>query len=146
YGFVTAVALLHILFFCMALHYGKIYNGDSFEYIYEAVNIMQEGFFYSGNPAMKIEEEYKTLRTPGYPFILGAVYIFSVNNYIVLFFQNLVSVFNILYARQKFLSKNFRNKYDGWLLLLLLFFPSQFIYANIMAPDIWLQTCVLIYF
>src|ERR1700721_1499962 len=97
--FIGAVALVHGLFFLLALSYKRIYMGDSFEYIYEALNIKKYFFFYSGNSAMPIVPEYMTQRQPLYPLVLLSVYAFTINNWIVIVSQNLLSVFNIYYAR-----------------------------------------------
>src|ERR1041385_4801955 len=91
--FIGVIALVHVAFFLVALCFKRIYMGDSFEYIYEAVNIKQYFFFYSGNPAMPIEPEFMTQRQPLYPLFLLFVYMFSVNNWIVIVLQNLLSEF-----------------------------------------------------
>jgi hypothetical protein len=119
--------------------------GDSFEYIYEAVNIKEKLFFYSGNTAMPIVEEYMTQRQPVYPLFLSLVYLFSVNNWIVLVLQNVLSIFNIWYCRQGLFKMGYKPQYDWLLLLFIVAYPIQFIYANTIAPEILLQTSVLIY-
>jgi hypothetical protein len=144
--FTGIVILVHVVFFLLAWHYKRIYMGDSFEYIYEALNIMRHGFFYSGNPAMVIEPEYMTQRQPLYPLFLMAVYLFTINNWVVLVLQNALSVFNILYARKTLLRLGFDIRYDWLLLLLVIAYPAQFINANTIAPDILLQTFALLYF
>lgn len=144
--FIVAIVLLQAVFFFIALQCGHIYNGDSFEYIQEAINIKEQFFFYSGHRALPLSPEYMTLRTPGYPLFLLAVYLIGINNWVVLFLQNLVCLFNILYCRQTLKLLGYQPKYDGWLVLFLLFFPSQFVYTNLVAPDILLQTCTLVYF
>ena len=144
--FIGAIALVHIVFFLLACRYTRIYMGDSYEYIYEAVNIKQLLFFYSGNPAMPILPEYMTQRQPGYPLFLLSVYLFSVNNWIVIILQNMISIGNIVYCRAIFLKAGLSRKYDWLLLLFVVAYPSQFINANTIAPDILLQTCALFYF
>ena len=120
--------------------------GDSFEYIHEAVNIKDAGFFYSANPALPIDPEFMTQRQPVYPLFLLMVYLFSINNWIVLVLQNILSIFNIWYFRKGIFSLGYSHKYDPLLLLLTIAYPIQFIYANTIAPEILLQTSVLIYF
>ena len=144
--FIGVITLVHVLFFLLALHYTRIYMGDSYEYIYEAVNIKRIFFFYSGNPAMPILPEYMTQRQPVYPLFLLGVYLFSVNNWMVLVLQNVISIYNICFARAMFLRLGFNKKYDWLLLPLVIASPSQFINANTIAPDILLQSCVLLYF
>jgi len=144
--FIGVVALVHVLFFLLACCYKRIYMGDSFEYIYEALNIKQYFFFYSGNPALPIEPEYMTQRQPLYPLFLLGVYLFTVNNWIVIFLQNILSVINIYYCRSVFIRLGYEKKYDWLLLLLVAAYPSQLINASTIAPDILLQTFTLLYF
>lgn len=144
--FIGVTALVHVVFFLLACGYKRIYMGDSFEYIYEALNIKQYFFFYSGNPAMPIEAEYMTQRQPLYPLFLLGVYLFSVNNWIVIVLQNLLSIATIFYCRKVFIGLGYKSKYDWLMLLLVVAYPSQFINANTVAPDILLQTCTLFYF
>lgn len=146
FRFLIALLVTHAVFFLIALYYQKIYNGDSYEYIYMALNIKDHFWFYSGNPALPITEEYMTLRTPGYPLFLLLVYLFSINNWVVLVLQNLISIFNIYYMRNTMRNIGYSRKYDWVMIAFVALFPSQFINANIIAPDILLQTSVLIYF
>ncbi len=144
--FIGTIVLVHVVFFLLALHFTRIYMGDSFEYIYEALNIKRYLFFYSGNPAMPIVPEYMTQRQPLYPLFLLGVYLFSINNWIVIALQNIFSIANIFYARKVFTSVGYQKKYDWLLLLLIIAYPAQFINANTIAPDILLQTFTLLYF
>lgn len=145
-GFFISVVLLHAVYFMVALHYGNICNGDTFEYVYEAVNIMERFSFYCGNPVLPIQEEYMTLRPPGYPLFVGMIYVFSVNNFLVLFLQNIASVSSIFIVRKAFMQLGYTARLDMWFFFLLLFYPGQMVYANSMAPDVLLQTCSVIYF
>jgi hypothetical protein len=143
--FIAVLALAHALGFLLACRFTRIYMGDSFEYVYEALNIKQHFFFYSGAPAMPITEEYMTQRQPGYPFFLMLVYYFGINNWIVLVLQNILSIFNICLLRKLLLRLGYNTKYDWLLLLFVLTYPAQIIYANTVAPDILLQTFTLAY-
>lgn len=144
--FTGIIILVHLVYFLLAWHYTRIYMGDSFEYIYEALNIKNHAFFYSGNPALPIEPEYMTQRQPLYPLFLMAVYLFTVNNWMVLLLQNALSIFNVLYTRKILFRLGYNSKYDWLLLLLVIAYPAQFINANTIAPDILLQTFTLLYF
>jgi hypothetical protein len=143
--FLILVGLTHLAFFLLACLYRRIYMGDSFEYIYEAVNIKDSLFFYSGNPVLPIEPEYMSQRQPLYPLFLLLVYVFKVNNWAVLVLQNLLSVFNIWYARKSLFILGYKAKYDLLLLIFILAYPIQFIYANTISPEILLQTFTLFY-
>lgn len=143
--FIAVLALAHAIGFVLACRFTRIYMGDSFEYVYEALNIKQHFFFYSGAPAMPITAEYMTQRQPGYPVFLLLVYFFSVNNWIVLVLQNVLSIFNICLLRKLLLRLGYNTRYDWLLMLLVLTYPAQIIYANTIAPDILLQTFTLWY-
>ena len=143
--FTGTIVLVHVVFLLLACGYKRIYMGDSFEYIYEALNFKKYFFFYSGNPAMPIVPEYLTQRTPGYPLFLLAVYLFTINNWVVIVLQNVLSVFNICLARKALMNIGYQARYDWLLLLLIIAYPAQFINANTIAPDILLQTFTLLY-
>jgi hypothetical protein len=143
--FVGVIALIHLVFFVLACYYRRIFMGDSFEYVHEAVNIKDALFFYSGNPAMPIEAEYMSQRQPLYPIFLLSVYLFSVNNWVVLVLQNILSFVNIWYERKSLFILGYKEKWDKWLLVLIAAYPIQFIYANTIAPEILLQTFCLVY-
>src|ERR1700749_2428481 len=98
--FIGTIVLVHILFFLLGCHFTRIYMGDSYEYIYEALNIKDRFFFYSGNSSLPILPEYMTQRQPVYPLLLLFVYLFTVNNWIVIVLQNLLSIWNIWYCRK----------------------------------------------
>ncbi len=144
--FIGMVVLVHAVFFLLACVFKRIYMGDSYEYIYEALNIKRYFFFYSGNPAMPIVPEYMTQRQPLYPLFLLGVYTFAVNNWIVLLLQNCISIVNVCYLRKVISRMGYDQKYDWVLLLLVIAYPAQFINASTIAPDILLQTFALMYF
>jgi len=144
--FISIIVLVHVVFFLLACGFKRIYMGDSMEYIYEALNIKKYFFFYSGNSVMPISPEYMTQRQPLYPLFLLGVYLFTINNWIVLVLQNLLSVLNICYCRKALKNLGYKEKYDWLLLLFIAAYPAQFINANTIAPDILLQTFTLLYF
>src|ERR1043165_4262375 len=143
--FLTFIVIAHMLCFLLTLQYKRIFMGDSFEYIYEALNIKTDCFFYSANRVLPISPEYMTQRQPLYPLFLLTAYILG-NNWLVLVLQNLLSIFNIYYLRNTLFSFGYKDKYDWILLLLTVAYPIQFIYADTIAPEILLQTSVLVYF
>lgn len=146
YTFIGITILVHVIYFLLACRYTRIYMGDSFEYIYEALNIKEKGWFYSGNPALPFQPENLTQRQPLYPLFLATVYYFTVNNWIAIILQNALSVLNVLYCRRIFQQLLPTIKIDKWFLILVIAYPAQFINANTIAPDIFLQTFTLLYF
>jgi len=146
YFFLTALIIVHALFYIMALHFKKIYSGDAPEYIQEALNIKDHFFFYCGNMGLPIREEYMTLRPPLYPLFIMFVYLFAINNWIVLLLQSVLSVTNIFFIRDTLFRLGYNKKYDWLLLLLVIAYPSQFLFSNCIASDILFQSFVVIYF
>jgi hypothetical protein len=144
--FTSALMLLHLAFFLLALHFKRIYMGDTYEYVYMALNIRDNGLFYAGNASLPLLAKNFTLRPPGYSLALLPIYLFTVNNWVVILLQNVLSVCNIIYTRNTLSRLGYNTKYDRLFLLLIVAYPAQFIYANTIAPDLLLQTCVLLYF
>jgi hypothetical protein len=144
--FLAILAVVHTCFYFMAWHFKTIYDGDSPEYIQEAANIKNHFFFYSSSMALPPKEEYMTLRPPLYPLFIASLYMFAVNNWVLLFFQNILSLINIFLARDTMLRFGYKKKYDWLFLLFAILYPAQFMFANIVYPDILLQTFMLIYF
>lgn len=143
--FLLIVLIAHVAWFCVALHYGIIYNGDSPEYVNEAFNIKDRSFFYSGDAAMPIQPELMTQRQPLYPFFLLLVYMFGAGNWVVLVLQNIISILNIWLLRRTLFRIGYNAKFDWLLLLFLLLYPAQFVHTNCITPDILVQTSVLLY-
>ncbi|MFI5196899.1 MAG: hypothetical protein ACHQD8_07395, partial [Chitinophagales bacterium] len=76
---------------------------------------------------------------------LMLVYMFTINNWVVIVLQNMLSVFNIYYSRKILLRIGYEKTYDWFLMLFIMAYPAQFINANTIAPDILLQTFTLLY-
>ncbi len=144
--FIAGVIILHAIFFLLTLDFKRLYMGDSYEYVYMALNIRDHFLFYAGNAVLPLMEKNYTLRPPGYSLFLLLIYVFTVNNWVVLVVQNIISVFNILYLRNTIRLLGYQTRYDWIFFVLLAAYPAQFIYANTIAPDLLVQTCVLIYF
>lgn len=143
--FFLSLMVVHAVYFFVATQYKCIYNGDSLEYINMSLNF-NRGWFYSGSYFQPLDPMYFTLRPPGYPAFLWLIYVFGINNWVVLLLQNLLSIFNILYLRSTLRMIGYTRKYDWLLMAFVILFPSQFINSNLIQPELLLQTCVLIYF
>src|SRR3569832_479244 len=100
---IAVIVLVHNIFFLLAAHFKRIYMGDSYEYVYMAINIKERFLFYSANAALPIMAKNYTLRPPVYSLFLLLVYFFTINNWVVIVLQNLLSIFNILYFRKTLL-------------------------------------------
>ncbi len=146
FRFLLFLILLQSFFLGMALIFKRICMGDSHEYVYMAQNLMQKGWFYSGNPILPVREEYMTQRPPGYPLFLALVYLLFKSNWVVIILQNLLSIFNIYLLRDTIRRLGYSRRLDFLLIALVALYPAQMIHASTIAPDILLQSAVLIYF
>ena len=146
YIFIALLLIVHIAVYILALHFKKICNDDSHEYVDEAVNIKDHFLFYCGSLVVPIKAEYMTLRPPLYPLFMMSVYVFVINNWVVFALQNLLSVFNILCIRDTMLRLGFNKRYDWVYFLFVIMYPVQFTFSNFIAADILFQTFAVLYF
>jgi hypothetical protein len=108
---------------------------------------ISKGWLYAGDLSKTtIIPELLTLRPPGYPFFMWLVYVLNGSDWLILLLQNGISIFNIWYLRKTLLRISYDTKYDWALLLFVMLYPSQYINANIIAPDLLLQTTMVLYF
>ncbi len=142
--FIAFLVLLHAAYFVAATVFQCIFNGDSQEYIDMAHNI-SKGALYAGNMSQPLSPELYTLRPPGYSFFMWLVYTVS-DNWGVLLVQNIISICNVMVLRRILQRIGYNIRYDWIFMLFLLLFPSQCVNANIIAPDLLLQTTVVFYF
>jgi len=88
------IILFHTLWFFGALIWQHIDNDDAREYFFLARNLSQ-GLYYSADAALPINPFFISLRTPIYSiFILVIETIFGKNDWVILFFQNIISIAN----------------------------------------------------
>lgn len=143
--FLLSLIAVHTLYFIAAMYYGCIYNGDSQEYIDMARNI-SKGWLYAGDLSQPLQAELLTLRPPGYPLFMWLIYLVVKSNWAILFVQNVMSIFNIMYLRYAIRGIGYTRRYDWVLLAFVLIYPSQYINTNNITPDLLLQTTVILYF
>jgi len=139
------ITCYHALWFLGAACWRHIYNGDSYEYFYLAQNL-RHGFYYSGNPALPIKDIEVSLRMPFYTYFLSFIHlVFGSNNLIVLAFQNILSILNC-WLVYHFFKSFFQFKKYGWIYwILIMAYPAQCLFANMIVPDIVLQLFLLLY-
>ncbi len=87
-----------------------------------------------------------TMRPPLYPLFLCFIYLFVINNWLVLAIQNIISLVSIMLLRDTIIQLGFNRKYDWLLLLLIIMYPAQFIFSNVVYADILLQFFTILYF
>lgn len=117
---------------------------DSYQYLTEAKNIVEQGIFYCGDLKEPINFDFYTLRPPSYPLFLALFYFFKAPLFVIIFFQNIISIVSILLLRNTLTYFNYNKKYDFVFLFLLLVTPSQFIYASTIMSEVLFQLFVVL--
>jgi len=152
--FIVGLILLHLLFFIFAVHHNNYYPflgsnfklTDPYQYLTEAKNIIEHGVFYCGDLTKPINFDLYTLRPPGYPLFLSLFYLLKAPLYVIIFFQNIISIISIFLVRKTILLFNYKKKYDALFIGLLLLTPSQFIYANTIFAEVIFQFFIVLMF
>ncbi len=143
--FFSVLITLHIIFFFEAINNGHVFTKDSYEYLQQAKNIRDHNSWYCGDFNFPVQPALYSQRPPGYGVFIATIKKVNDNIWFLLFIQMLLSLFNfyLLYLLLKLLDIKINLL---WLLIPLLFFPSQFIYANLIMSEMLLQTTVMLAF
>lgn len=137
---ILVILVVHLAFLAFQLVSGNYYTEDSTEYIQTADNLLNEGMLYSGDPDEEIETGNYTKRLPGYPAVLAIIKWFSSSAVPLLVLQLLLSIISFL-----ILLRMFQPGKVGRIVLmvLVLLYPLQFIYANLYSPEILFQVVIM---
>jgi hypothetical protein len=140
------IVALHIFWFAGALIWKHIHNGDTDDYIYLAQNI-KKGFYYSADASLPIDDFFLSKRTPLYSIILLLFYtFFGLNDWPVIVAQNIASIASCWMVLTLFLRLFPGKKLKWFYILFLVFYPAQMCFAAVMAPDIFMQFLLVLYF
>ncbi len=139
----TLIGVLHFTALVFAIFSGNIQMADSVEYLVQAENLFQYGSRCSvplieGN----CDPLYLTKRPPVYPLFAGLFMWLGAPVFILLIFQNLLSLFNI-YVMVR-LMREWKVGGIAIALGLSLINITQFIYANVLMSELLLQTWFLL--
>ncbi len=113
---------------------------DSHEYLFAAQNLFRHGAWYCAPWAEPLSPENFTKRPPGYPLILALL---GRNYALVTFLQTAMAWLNIVLAL--LLVRRWTGKNPNpwvWLSMVVLF-PAQFIYANLIMTETVFQLCLV---
>ena len=137
------VALLHSFFFVYAFNHHNIYLADdSQEYLWQAYNLKYHGSWYGSDYNLPYNAYLQTRRPPLYGiFIFLAKGIYN-SDYFVCLLQNILSIISIIAGG--LIAKKLKAK-TNWLIMpvMLLFFPTQLIYANRIMADVLFQSLIV---
>jgi hypothetical protein len=115
---------------------------DSAEYLQQAYNISHFHSWYCGNFNNAIYPELYSQRPPLYGLLIAACSVIG-NVYFILFVQNILSLLSIYLCFRIFNIFPY-DSFKKWLLLVpFIFFPTQFIYPQLIMSEILLQTAVM---
>ena len=146
FWFWSIVVLIHVSFFSIAVQKKNFTTKDSWEYLWQSQNIKSSSSWYAGDLTQEINPSLYNQRPPAYGAFLSLLNVdTTLNNiYLLLFIQLGISLLTI------FISVQFVKLFLGeewnrlWLLIPLVFFPSQFVYCNMVMSEMLLQLFVLL--
>ena len=137
------IAILHFSALIFAVSIGNVEMADSVEYLVQAENLYQNG---SRCSAPLIESHcdpiHLTKRPPVYSLIAGLFIWLGSPIFVLLIFQNLLSLFNILLMVR--IIQEWKTGGISIALGLALFIITQYIYANVIMSELLLQTWFLL--
>lgn len=134
----AALALIHLLYFISTLIQEPAPLSDSADYLNASRNLYSQGVLYCGNLSDPVVDELFTRRPPLYPLLIGAG-AFTGSGLPVFLFQIVVSMLSIFLAYRIFLPGKEGRPGAFFALVLLLFTPAQFIYANRIMAEVPFQ-------
>ncbi|MCU0371708.1 MAG: glycosyltransferase family 39 protein [Ignavibacteria bacterium] len=140
--FWTVLAAIHLFFFLVFLSSGNIYMSDSKEYLTQAYNIKNHLTVYCADLTQKINPAFYTRRPPFYALMILSLKSIYNSDYFVLFAQNLLSILNFAFLLRLMKEFDFASVPKKILYALILFFPSHYIYTNMIMTELILQTLV----
>ena len=141
--FWSFIILLHAIYFSYQAVNKHLYLRDSREYLAEAKNIKNEVTFYCGDLKKQLDFDLYTKRPPLYPVFILIIKTVHDSDIVVLLIQCLLSIFNFYMLIKIFELLNINERYKYLLIPLLILYPAQFIYANLIMAEILFQTLIL---
>jgi hypothetical protein len=139
-NFLIILVFVHLIFFIYAVTWGNIYVGDFREYLRQSLNLKEHLNWYTEVFKEPYQMDFYSRRPPMYAaFILSVKSIYD-SDYLVLFFQSVLSCFNFFGLIKLLKSYRFSFNILPLLLLFIFFYPAQFIYSNFIMSEILFQT------
>jgi hypothetical protein len=143
-NFLVFIITIHMCFFLWQIFHGNYFLKDSQEYLRAAANLRSDFLLYCGDLTKPLNTELFSRRPPIYPLFLAACSLFSSNPVLILIIQNILSVISIYLVRKIILQLGYSTRYDVLFVVLLMFTPSQFIYANLIMSESFLQFLIVL--
>jgi hypothetical protein len=144
YGVLFFLVAIHLLYFVAAIQLKGIYLVDSFGYLNQAKNIAVYNTWYAEDWNAPLLVDYFSLRPPLYGWVIAVLQLISGNIFLLLFIQNLLSIFNLWLVYQFALEQGCDRRRSGIVIILgTMFYPAQMIHANFVMTEIIFQTLLL---
>lgn len=135
--------LLQLFFLVYQLEHQRWLLNDSDEYLYAAENLLTHGLSYSAEWEQPLRADHLTKRPPVYPLVVGLVEQVAGSLMWLIFVQSCLSLFNIYLLSSMLRELNLWDRAGNWLWVLVLLYPAQFIYANLVMTEMLFQTLLL---
>jgi hypothetical protein len=144
YRVLFIIALIHAFYFIAALFFQGTYLVDSFGYVMQAENWNNHQTLYAENWNSPLLIDYFSIRPPLYAWIISALGRLTSSVYVLLFLQNILSIFNcwLVYL---FALKNGCNPKTTSIItvIAILCYPAQMIHANFVMTEILFQSFLI---
>ncbi len=161
YIFWVILVIVHLGSFVYQYSQKNWYLKDSHEYVFAARNVITSSILYSGDLQAPERIDFYTKRPPVYPLLLALGFIITDDILSTILLQHILSLINISLtlkilfflipkiqsSDKSSLTSNIYisltdNRITLILLLLLLLYPAQFIYANLVMTEVLFQTLI----
>ena len=142
----AALVLLHLALFGWQLYKGPITMPDGFQYLHASENLREHGALYCEAWEEPLQPRAMTLRPPFYPFLILCAQILLQGSWGILLVQVVLSLLNLYGVVWLWRQFGVSDRYQWALLLLVLLFPAQALYSNLVLTEMLTQTLVLLLF
>lgn len=143
YKFIFLLIIVHLVFFLYSiLSNNYLLMSDAKEYYYLAENILHHSTSYCGDLNSTIYPDLFTRRPPLYSLFIILTSFFLKSKISILFFQAVLSIVSISIIKRIF--EDYMGKPNSFFLyILVLSSVSQFIYANMIMSEIFIQFLIV---
>ncbi|QHL88635.1 hypothetical protein GU926_14840 [Nibribacter ruber] len=141
-----ALMLLHAAGFLWQLHHQAYRLTDSQQYLNVAQNLHEHGEIYSAVWKQPFILEGFTLRPPVYPLFILLWQMVTGSIWGVLLAQAVLSLATLYTVQRLWLASALQRKFPVLLLVAVVLYPAQIIYANMVMSEILVQALVLGFF
>ena len=142
---ISYIFILHIIFWYFGFGNAHIYLKDSFEYLHQYENVLSGYSWYSGNIHQPFNNDLVSQRPPLYCFFILLLKSIIHSDHFILLIQCFISIliFMLVYKLYKIFGK---VSPSPLIFSLLIFFPTQLIYSNMIMSELLCQAMVFFSF